>query len=139
MMRGVLIGVGVLAVAGVAYVRLAPSDATRWHVPVADAPEPGAGGVKRLSDPYEGTPEEVLARFAAIAEKAGATRLAGSPSENHITYVARSRVIGFPDYITAQGVAEDDTARLHVLSRLRFGQSDLGVNRRRLEEWLSRM
>ena len=138
-MRTVFMGVGLLAIAGAAYVRLAPSDAARWHVPVADAPDPGAGGVKRLTDPYDGTQEDVLSRFATIAEEAGAVLLAGSPGENRVTYVARSRVFGFPDYITAQSIADGDKARLHVLSRLRFGHSDLGVNRHRLEEWLSRM
>ena len=138
-MRTVLLGVGLLAIAGAAYVRLAPSDAARWHVSVADAPDPGAGGSKRLTDPYDGSPEDVLARFAAIADEAGAVLLAGTPSDNRVTYVARSRVVGFPDYITAESIAEGDTARLHILSRLRFGASDLGVNGRRLEEWLSRM
>ena len=49
-----------------------------------------------------------------------------------ITYVTRSRLIGFPDYTTVE--AKD--GMVTVFARLRFGRSDLGVNRRRVEGWI---
>ena len=41
--------------------------------------------------------------------------------------------MGFPDYTTVQ--LKDD--RLMIWARLRFGRSDLGVNRRRVDRWLA--
>lgn len=48
-------------------------------------------------------------------------------------YVARSAVLNFPDLIVVQ-VNPDST--LVLWSRSVYGQSDLGVNRRRLARWL---
>jgi uncharacterized protein (DUF1499 family) len=61
--------------------------------------------------------------------------LAGSVEEGRMTWVARSALWGFPDYITAEAGPKG----LAVWSRLRFGRSDLGVNRARLEDWLARL
>ena len=61
--------------------------------------------------------------------------LAGSPSEGRVTYITRSMWFGFPDYTTVQ--LEDDG--LEIYGRLRFGQSDQGVNRARVEGWLDRI
>jgi len=131
MLRNGLILTAVVAAAFSAYARLAPSDVARWHVPVSDAPDPGTGGAKVLTDPLEGQP---LARLAAVAESEGAELLAGTVEEGRMTWIARSRIMGFPDYITAE-ITDDN--RLHVLSRLRFGAADLGVNAARMERWLA--
>jgi len=48
-------------------------------------------------------------------------------------FVARSALLNFPDLIAAQ-VNPDST--LVLWSRSVYGQSDLGVNRRRLARWL---
>ena len=61
--------------------------------------------------------------------------LAGAPSEGRVTYITRSMWFGFPDYTTVQ--LEDDG--LEIYGRLRFGQSDQGVNRARVEGWLDRI
>ncbi len=123
-----------LLVAGViligAYVRLAPSDPTKWHVaPIAEADRDLPGGVIRV---VEAGPDG-LEKFDAIARAAPRTSvLAGSVDDGMITYVTRSRVIGFPDYTTVQ--QDGDTLRIH--GRLRFGRSDFGVNRDRVDGWL---
>ena len=109
-----------------AYIRLAPSNPDRWHVDPSDAIDPGRGGVLRkvTSD---------LAAFDAIIQAAPRVRvLAGAVAEGHITYVTRSRVWGFPDYITVKQIGSE----LIILSRQRFGRSDLGVNAARLNRWL---
>ena len=49
-------------------------------------------------------------------------------------YVARSALLNFPDLIAVQ-VNPDST--LVLWSRSVYGQSDLGVNRRRLARWLA--
>jgi uncharacterized protein (DUF1499 family) len=64
----------VLIVVGIAYVRLAPTDVTRWHQAVD-----------------------------AAARDLPRTRvLAGSVEEGRITYVTRSAMIGFPDFTTIE-------------------------------------
>lgn len=114
-----------------AYIRLAPSDPGQWHVaPVGEADVNGKGSVVRVVETGPGG----LLRFDAIARAAPRTTvLTGSVSEGMITYVTRTPVIGFPDYTTAQ--QDGDTLRIH--GRLRFGRSDFGVNRARVDGWLA--
>jgi hypothetical protein len=122
-----------------AYVRLAPDVVGRWHQPLEGMPtgagivtEPG--GARALVPMADG--RAGLARFAAVAEASPRVRLlAGSVEEGRLTWVARSVVWGFPDYISAEAGPKG----LEVWSRLRFGRSDLGVNRARLEDWLARL
>lgn len=128
------------------YVRFAPSDPKMWHVDPRVAMEPGRDGSFLLRDevPSDGPapqfavpPGEVLARFDAAAMAApGVTRLAGSPEEGHVTYIARSRIFGFPDYISVVAWPAESGSKLAVYSRLRFGSYDLGVNRKRVQGWL---
>ena len=130
-----LTGLAVVAVF-VAIVRLAPHDAARWHVGPFTAEDPGEGGV-RIVRRLEGDPETVLARLDAVALAEPRTeRLAGSPAEGRITWVTRTRGVGFPDYTTVAARKNGDGCELAVLARLRFGKSDLGVNRERVERWL---
>ena len=117
----------VLSILGLAYVRLAPSDPARWHVDPTLAADPGNRGVLRR-DPVAIADFDRIARAWPRVEV-----LAGSVAEGHITYVVRSAVLGFPDYITAK----QDGADLVVLSRLRFGLADMGVNRARLNAWFN--
>lgn len=129
----------------VVWVRTAPSDPARWHLdPVTAAPadcavRAGAGDA-RAACLLPGPPAEVLARLDAVALASPRTqRLAGSPEEGRITWVTRSALWGFPDYTTAAARAEGEGTRLDLYARLRFGQSDLGVNAARLGDWLTRL
>jgi hypothetical protein len=121
-----------------AYVRLAPSDPARWHVPpVAEGP-PGevvaAEGAASLRVAGDGP--ALLARLDAIATATPRTmRLAGSVAEGRITWITRSALWGFPDYTTAQVVP----GGLAIEARLRFGRGDMGVNAARLRDWLARL
>lgn len=132
-----------LAIAGALYVRLAPSDPGVWHIdPREGASGPGsalAGQDGALT--YAESAQALLERVDAIAMATARTkRLAGSPSEGRITYVTRSALFGFPDYTTvAAQPLSDDRAELVIFARLRFGQSDLGVNRARVAKWVSRL
>lgn len=112
------------------YVRLAPSDVSRWHVPpqvIAD--KNFKSGVLRL---VEAGPDG-LARFDTLArESERTTVLAGNVEARMVTYVTRSKFFGFPDYTTVQ----QDGNQLKIYARLRFGRSDSGVNRARVTGWL---
>jgi len=130
----ILIVVILVILAGfAAYVRLAPSDPTAWHVvPDVTGDETGAGEAKRLI-----AGDQV--RLAALHDIALATPrtevLAGDVASGHVTYVTRSALWGFPDYTTVH-LREDGIA---LWGRLRFGQSDMGVNAARLDDWIARL
>ena len=115
------------------YIRLAPSDPASWNtMPSVTQNENLPGGTKRLIP----AGPDGLARFDAIARATPRTTvLAGSPDEGMVTYVTRSKIIGFPDYTTVQ----QDGDTLKIYARLRFGQSDFGVNRDRVDAWISEL
>lgn len=122
----ILIGI----VAGMAYVRLAPSDPARWHgMTETIAPGDLAGGALRV------VAGDLAALDAIIRATPRTQVLAGDVAQGMITYVTRSRVFGFPDYTTVR----QDGARLEIHGRLRFGKSDLGVNAARIDGWLQRL
>ncbi len=65
-------------------------------------------------------------------------RVGGSPEEGFVTYVQRTPMVRYPDYISVKVVdLGDGTSALAILSRSRFGKSDLGVNKARMESWLA--
>lgn len=119
-----------LVLAAVAYVRLAPVNDDRVHVPVlASEDEDGRGHCVRVTLAFPG----LLKRIDEVMRALPRTRVvAGSLSEQKITYMTRSKVIGFPDFTTVQEV--DGQIRLYA--RLRFGRSDMGVNKARTAQVL---
>ena len=133
MKRMLILGVVGLVIALGAYIRLAPSDPADWHIaPQAETNQDLQGGVLRVVE----TGPEGLAALDAIARNAPRTSvLAGSVSEGRITYITRTKIIGFPDYTTAQ--QDGDVLRIH--GRLRFGRKDFGVNKARVDGWLAHM
>ncbi len=129
-----IIVVLVLALIALAvYVRLAPSNAEDWHV-LPEGLEPG----DRRSSAVRVVPDagETLSRLDAIIRDTPRTEvLAGSLDEGMITYVTRSALWGFPDYTTV-GLRD---GRIVLYGRARFGKSDMGVNAKRLDGWLSQL
>lgn len=131
-----------------AYVRLAPSDPAVWHVdpltvrppdkPNYDLVGPEDGG--RNDQVFDMPPQELMDRLNAIALATPRVRvLAGSAADGFVTYIARSKVWGFPDYISVKAVPAEGGARLAAFSRARFGQSDMGVNAARMEDWVQQL
>ncbi len=120
-----------LFLAALAYVRFAPSDPAVWHVQpnvVADK-DFGNGATRQVDVGADG-----LRRLAAVAaDDPRTTTLAGSIQDGMITFVTRTRTIGFPDYTTAY----QDGETLKILGRSRFGRKDFGVNAARLERWIA--
>ncbi len=127
------------ALTGYGVINTSSHDPARWHVDPATAP-PAANPNQYLAETrlYPSSPRALLARFDAIARAQPRTRVvAGDPDSLMITYVQRSRVLGFPDYLTVKAVAKDGAAGLIVWSRARYGRADFGVNRARVEAWLA--
>ena len=125
---------GVIALLGLfmlAYIRLAPPVVSKWHC----SPEVNKNAVllngiqKRIPIGKAG-----LRRIDLIAEADPRTeRLAGSVEQGLVTYVTRSRMIGFPDYTTVMQAGEE----LVIYARSRFGRRDFGVNAKRVTRWLN--
>lgn len=123
--------VSVVALVGLGlWVRLAPSDPARWHMPIkGDKDKDFKAGALRV---IAGN----AARFEALDGIIRGTErtqvLAGSVAEGRVSYVTRSKLWGFPDYTTVE-LRGDQMA---IYGRLRFGRSDLGVNKARISGWL---
>lgn len=134
-------------------IRAVGHDPATWHVDPATAERTGAPNdylvapagttaapPDRTADTLAANPRALLFLFDAIASNAPQTEVvAGSLDDLHITYVQRSLVFGFPDYISVRAVPVDGGSALIVWSRSRFGHSDMGVNRDRVERWLAQM
>ncbi len=114
-------------VCGMAFIRLAPTDVARWHKPIGNADNTdGEGWSARL------LPSE-LGLFSdlnlAMLKLPRTELIAGSVGEGRLTYITRSKLMGFPDYTTI----EQTDSNIQLYARLRFGRSDLGVNGKRLD------
>lgn len=134
-----------LIAAAMAYVRLSPNDPARWHRDPMTAGHPGMSngyllrptGGDAAAPVYKMTP-------AALAEKINTTALhwprthlfAGSVQSGMMTYITRTRIWGFPDFTTVKVLPAPHGATFAAFARSRFGKSDFGVNKARLEGWL---
>lgn len=122
-----------LVFAGLAWIRLAPSDPAVWHVdPQVTADQDLAGGVRRRIPAQDGT-FEALDRIVLATPRTEV--LEGSVEDGKVTYITRSQWMGFPDYTTV--MRNENVLELHA--RLRFGQSDMGVNKARVDGWLAQL
>lgn len=130
------------------WVRAAPDDAARWHVDPETAAEAGKRndfilrpdgiGADLPSPVFAETPEGLLARFRDVALAAPRTTLL-SDAGGFLTFVSRTRLMGFPDYVSVKAVAAEGGAALFVHSRSRYGREDFGVNAARVSAWLDRL
>ena len=126
-----LVVIAALTVGLAIWARQAPSDAARWHVmPGAVTDRDMAVGAMRVVGAGEAGLSEL---DQIIRAEPRTTVLAGSVEEGMITYITRSAVFGFPDYITIR----QNGGQIELYSRLRFGASDMGVNGKRLDRWLA--
>ena len=100
-------------------------------------PEPEAAGAPRClvaSLP----PADVVAVWGALGRVASGvprcTPLASWPERWQAQWVVRSAVMNFPDVVVAE-VTPSGGLRMH--SRSLIGWSDMGVNRKRVEDWVA--
>jgi hypothetical protein len=123
----------VLAVfAGLVYVRVAPTDLVRWHKPIGNAETADGEGWSARVIPA--TPGLLSSLHQSMLVMPRTKMIAGSISDGRLTYISRSKLIGFPDYTTI----ERDDAQIKLYGRLRFGRSDLGVNGKRLDSVIAK-
>lgn len=128
-------------VALVAYVRIAPIEPARWHVQ-AEGQKLGktqAANSYIWRAPVEGDGAETLAKLdRAIMQTPRTEVVAGSLAEGQVTYVTRTKLMGYPDFTTI-GVYGAVPRYVEVYGRSRFGRSDLGVNAKRVNGWLAQI
>jgi uncharacterized protein (DUF1499 family) len=148
----IVLALVVLVAGAMIYVRVAPHDPDTWHLDPVTAPTPetpnsfrvlapGAapGPEEMLSPVYSVPPAQLIQAFDRMALAQPRTeRLAGTPDgQGHVSYVQRTALVAYPDYISVRAVPVDEgQSALVILSRSRFGKSDLGVNRARITQWL---
>ncbi len=154
MLRWLAMAAGTLAIlfGGVAlWVRFAP-DGDAFHVEPLEAPATGNPNSWRVGPPgsgpqpldgttpvYHASPAYLAATFDAFAmSQPRVERLAVSDDDLSVTYVQRSRIMGFPDYFSIRFLdLGGGRTGVAAFSRARYGRSDLGVNRARVENWLA--
>ncbi len=130
----------------IGYVRFSVGDPGKWHVDPTTAvrgPKPNQFFMLPVNgdieSPVFNTDAATLAQtFNDLVMNKPSTRLlAGGPSELFVTYMQRSRYIGYPDYISVKFFdLEDGSSTLAIYSRARYGRSDFGVNRARIKNWV---
>ncbi|WP_298431002.1 DUF1499 domain-containing protein [uncultured Jannaschia sp.] len=136
------LGAGAAAAIGI---RSADMSAEAWHVDPDSGARTGkpndylvAEGGDRAPFVSSLAPADLGARLDAVALAEARTEvLAGSAAEGWVTYLQRSAMMGFPDAVSVRIAPEGDGSRLTAWSRSRYGHSDLGVNKARLERWLA--
>lgn len=140
---------GALLLAGMLIlIRVAPLRADRWHIDPEQAPRPSSPNFHMRRD-VDGTEpahifsasfdETAAALDRVIMARPNTRRLAGAASDGLVTYVERSRFLGFPDVISLRLTDMGLETRVSVFSKSRYGRSDLGVNRRRVSQILRRV
>lgn len=137
----IILALVILTLAATIYVRLAPVDAARWHVDPEEVTPPTSRNFSLVAGPQaiaiDAPALAVAGRLQTVADAEGAQVVAGSLGEGFVTYVIRSRIMGFPDFLTLRLVPEGEATRLHIFSRARYGTSDLGANTARVQRWLT--
>ncbi len=84
-------------------------------------------------------PQEVFSKAQKLAEARGWTLAAADADAGRIEATAETKIMHFKDDIVIRIVAEGVGSRIDMRSVSRFGQSDLGVNARRITEFLKDM
>jgi len=134
--------IAVLMLVADAYVRLAPSDPQQFNTIPGDFTGQAGyvalkGGAIWESAVIEATAEDGLAALQDVALATPRTKLlAGSVEAGKLTFITRSAIFGFPDYTTIMARPQDGGSQVRIYARLRFGTSDLGVNRARISAWV---
>ncbi|MBY8975647.1 DUF1499 domain-containing protein [Rhodobacteraceae bacterium NNCM2] len=140
-----------LAAAAWLWINFMPIDAGKWHVDPEIAIRPdrpnnviaapvGASVAAEIPSPVvASSPEDLLTRFGEIALAQPRVSEISTPGDPYRTFVQRSALMGYPDFISVKAVPVDGGAALIVYSRSQYGHSDFGVNQARVNEWLSKL
>jgi len=85
---------------------------------------------------YDVPAEKLRAAFLKVALEQKRTKLL-EEAGFQIELVQRSALMRFPDYISVRFLpVSDSQSSLAIYSRSQYGYSDLGVNKKRIDNWL---
>ena len=116
-----------LVLGALAFVRLAPTDVDKVHRAVQGTQDKTGKGFCLRVLPGEA---DLFGRIDAAMRGLERTQVVvGSVDEGRVSYVTRSKAVGFPDYTTVEAA----DGQIKIYARLRFGRSDFGVNRARVD------
>ena len=79
---------------------------------------------------YTSTPEEALTKLKAVVESLPRTKII-TETDNYLYAEFKTALMGYVDDV--EFYIDRNTQKIHVRSASRLGQSDLGVNRKRIE------
>lgn len=101
-------------------------------------PCPDSPNCVRLSVPLDMGPDKLMSACETILQGMGPEQVESASQTHQIDAVFRIAIFGFKDDFAIR-ITEDKSGGsiLHVSSRSRVGKGDLGVNRRRVQEFLS--
>ena len=122
--------------------RFVPADGEPFHEDPAQADRQRSEFrlIGREAPRYHVDADTLLEAFSSIARSRWNVFLVeGSVDEGMMTFVSRSTVFGFRDYITVKATDEAGGAKLSIISRPRFNVYDWGVNKKRLSRWLGEL
>ena len=131
-----------LLLGAMAYVRFAPVDIDHWHVnPDAEGRASGPRDYKlsAASDangPAINTSMSVEQSIEAASDwflsQPKSKQIAGIAYTGFVTFELRTKLVDYPDYYSVKVAETEEGSAISVYGRARFGRSDLGVNKARL-------
>ncbi len=111
------------------------SDNTALAAPAGFKPTPDI-----VTRTYDVPPQALYAAVTKLAEGSPRTfKLVRYDELREAAYVSRSRVFNFPDTIEVKVSGKDNASTLVIYSASKYGSSDFGVNRKRVEAWLAQL
>jgi len=84
-------------------------------------------------------PDEAFRKVDAVAMGMGWDVVARAPTDGRIEAVATSEWFGFRDDIVVRIRPDGTGSKVDIRSKSRDGESDLGVNARRIREFIARL
>ena len=134
-------------------VRKADVKADEWHVDPTTAPPTGNPNWYRLTPDSvpadrdgqrDGSAPVFAVDAATLAAAFDAVALgderveviAGSATDGFVTYMQRSALFGFPDFVSVKFLDVEGGSSLSIFARAQFGKSDLNVNEQRVNTWV---
>lgn len=118
----IILGILVVVIGALAYVRLAPVKLTAVTLPTAVGDYPEAGGFIAVRDVNDAI--NLVTVEAAMLALPRTKKVSDAP----LTFISRSRVFGFPDVT----VVEKRNGTLAISGHLVYGGSDFEVNKTRI-------
>ena len=115
--------------------RMTPNDALA-------CPKGLCRGLSDIESPiYPVSAQDLRPEFARVLQTEPRVTLVSADDATLTSrYIQRSAWFGFPDTIVVRFLdLPDGRSTLAIYSRSRFGESDFGVNRTRLERWLKKL